>query len=143
MADQAAHRWDLLLVVTNDRYGSVRFGTVQRLIGTALRTGHSIQVWACGEANGLTELASAQAGHSSGGGSSTAGSRCSGDEQSTAEQIGDLIADNAGRFAWLACQTCSDERGAGEHIPGLPTPSFADLRDYVGQAAKTVFIGGV
>lgn len=139
MAGQIAHQWDLLLVVTNDRYGSVQFGTIRRLIETALRSGHSIQVWACGEANGLTELASAENGHEP----SAAGSRCSGDEPPAAEQIGDLVTDNAGRFTWLACRTCSGQRGAGEHVPGLPTPSFSDLRDYVAQSAKTVFIGGV
>lgn len=145
MADKTAHQWDLLLVVTNDRYGSVRFDTVRRLIEATLRTGRSVQVWACGDANGLTELASgrdeAPADCCSGEGSPAAGSCC--DEPSTAEQIGGLVAENDGRFTWLACQTCSDERGAGEHIPGLPTPSFADLREYVDRSAKTVFIGGV
>ncbi|HLX49656.1 MAG TPA: hypothetical protein VKS82_15110 [Streptosporangiaceae bacterium] len=142
MDGQTGPRWDLLLVVTSDQYGSVRFGTVRRLIDTALRSGHSIQVWACGEANGLTELGPAGAGHSPGEGSPAAGSRSRGGKRPAAEQIGALAAGNVGRFTWLACQTCSGERGAGEHVPGLPTPSFSDLRDYVAQAAKTVFIGG-
>lgn len=149
MAAQTAHRWDLLLIVTNDRYGSVRFGTVRRLIDAALRNGRSVQVWACGEANGLTELvpeqgdAPTEADCCSHERQSTADSCCSDDESSAAEQIGGLVAEHEGRFTWLACQTCSDERGAGEHIPDLPTPSFADLRDYVGASAKTIFIGGV
>lgn len=125
-----ADRWDLLLIVTNDRYGSVRFDTVRRLIDVALRTGRSVQVWACGEVNGLTELAPPE-------------SCCSTGEPTTAEQIGGLVAEHDGRFNWLACRTCSEERGAGEHIPGLPTPSFADLSEYVDRSAKTVFIGGV
>jgi hypothetical protein len=142
MPGQTAHRWDLLLVVTNDQYGSARFGTVRRLIDAALRTGHSIQVWACGEANGLTELAPAGAAHHPGGRPPAAGSRGCGGEPSTAQEIGVLAAGNTDRFTWLACQTCSAERGAGEHVPGLPTPSFSDLGDYVAQSAKTVFIGG-
>lgn len=142
MGGQSAPRWDLLLVVTSDQYGSVRFGTVRRLIDTALRSGHSIQVWACGEANGLTELVPAGAAHRPGDGTPAAGSRRHGHQPPAAEQISALAAGNVGRFTWLACQTCSGERGAGEHVPGLPTPSFSDLRDYVARSAKTVFIGG-
>lgn len=149
MTNQTPRHWDLLLIVTNDRYGSIRFGTVRRLIDAALRNGRSVQVWACGDMNGLTELAPRQsraateADCCSRDGSSTAESCCSSDDPSTAEQIGGLVAENEGRFTWLACRTCSDERGAGEHIPGLPTPSFTDLREYVDRSAKTVFIGGV
>ncbi|HEX5116358.1 MAG TPA: hypothetical protein VFW65_14280 [Pseudonocardiaceae bacterium] len=128
--------------MTNDRYGSVRFGTVRRLIDAALRNGRSVQVWACGEVNRLTELAPQQS-DTAADCCSAAEPCCSGGEPTTAEEIGDLVAANEGRFTWLACQTCSDGRGAGEHIPGLPTPSFSDLRDYVDKAAKTVFIGGV
>lgn len=148
MAGRTTYEWDLLLVVTNDRYGSARFGTVRRLIDVALRTGHTVQVWACGDANGLTELARSGASPAADGGSCggpAAADSCSSGEDgpSTAEQIGGLVAENEGRFTWLACSTCSDERGAGEHIPGLPTPSFADLREHVERSAKTVFIGGV
>ncbi|HEY1575353.1 MAG TPA: hypothetical protein VGG05_28775 [Pseudonocardiaceae bacterium] len=130
MTDQTPHQWDLLLIVTNDRYGSDRFDTVRRLIDTALRNGRSVQVWACGEVNGLTEVAPVE-------------SCCANGEPSTAEQISGLVAEHDGRFNWLACRTCSEERGAGEHIPGLPTPSFANLGEYVNRSAKTVFIGGV
>lgn len=135
MAGENDHHWDLLLVVTSDRYGSALFGTVRRVIDAALRGGHSIQVWACGYSTMLTQRSLAQR-------EPPDEVCCAADQPSAAEQIGRLVTEQAGRFSWLACQTCSDDRGAGEHIAGVPSPSLAQFRDYVDSAAKVVYIGG-
>jgi hypothetical protein len=131
-------RWDVLLVVTSDRYGTELFGTVLRLIGAALRDGRSVQVWACGYSTMLTQRGDAanQCGSAAG------EERCTAGDHPAADQIARLITEQAGRFSWLACQTCSDDRGAGEHIAGVPSPSLTQFHDYVDTAAKTIYIGG-
>lgn len=147
MAGDAAYRWDVLLVVTSDRYGSELFGTVRRLIDAALGSGHSIQVWACGYSNMLTERSSGPGDPGNGAatcgtGEPSAGS-CAVDQPSTAELIGSLVTEYPDRFSWVACRTCSEDQGAGEHIPGvLAEPSFANFREFVDGAAKTIYIGG-
>lgn len=151
MADEkkTGHRWDLLLVVTSDRYGSVQFGTVRRIIDSALRDGRSIQVWACGYANMLTEVSADEC-------CSTGESACCSPAEpggaeaapvagtpSTAELIADLATEHPDQFSWVACRTCSDDRGAAEHVSAVLTdPSFANFREFVDGAAKTVYIGG-
>lgn len=142
--DGARHRWDLLLVVTNDRYGSEQFGTVRRVIDATLRSGHSIQVWACNIANTLTEREAAP------GEPGDDAADCCAPQQptpccpSTADLIGDLVSEYPDQFSWVACKSCSDDRGAAGHVPGVLTEvGFANFRDYVDGAAKTVYIGGV
>jgi hypothetical protein len=123
--------YDLLLVVTNDRYGAERFGTVRRIIEATLRSGHSIQIWACGTCNTLTD-------------STPDAACCPAGETSTADLIANLASQYPSRFSWVACKDCSDDRGGAEHIPGVLTePGFVNFRDYVDNAAKTVYIGGV
>jgi hypothetical protein len=134
MTGQNGHKWDVLLVVTNDRYGSTQFDTVRRIIDATLRAGHSIQVWACGYANMLTEIPPDVDGGSA---------CCEGDRPDAAAEIAELATENPDGFSWVACRSCSDDRGASEHVPAVLTaPGFADFRDYVDNAAKTVFIGG-
>lgn len=126
MKSDTARRYDLLLVVTNDRYGSERFGTVLRIIEATLDSGHSVQVWACGSCNTLTD------------------SCCPSGERVTAELIGRLVRDYPDQFSWVACKDCSEDRGGIDHIPGVLTePGFANFRHYVEGAAKTIYIGGV
>lgn len=125
MAGERSDRPDVLLVVTSDRYGRDQFGTIRRLIDTALRSGHSLRVWACGYANMLTERGEP------------------GEALPEADIIGNLVASHADEFSWVACRTCSDARGAEAHIDGVLTePSFANFRDYVESATKVVYIGG-
>jgi hypothetical protein len=147
MAGKDRPQWDLLLVVTSDRYGSALFGTIRRIVDSALRGGHSVQVWACGYANMLTELPSAPDDQPDGpaccSGDQRAGAACAADTPATAELIGALATGQPDRFSWVACRTCSDDRGAGEHVSAVLTaPSFANFREYVDNAAKTVYIGG-
>lgn len=144
MGGQGTPQWDVLLVVTSDRYGLELFGSVRRLIGAALRNGRSVQVWACGYSAMLTQRGNAvspaadQESRETGAPAADQGC-CAG---SAAAQIGQLITEQGGRFSWLACQTCSDDRGAGEHIAGVPSPSLTQFSDYVDAAAKTIYIGG-
>lgn len=138
--DGAVPKWDLLLVVTSGRYGSERFGTVQRLIDAALSHGCSIQVWACGYATMLTQRAAdapaADERHAD------AACASAGAPAGHAGLIGGLVSDNPERFSWLACRTCSDDLGTGEHIPEVPSPSLSEFRQYADQAAKVIYIGG-
>jgi hypothetical protein len=138
MGGRGDPRWDVLLVVTSDRYGSELFGSIRRLIDAALRDGRSVQVWACGYSTMLTQrgVAADRCG------STTGEACCAASDCSAADQIGRLITEQAGRFSWLACQTCSDDRGAGEHIAGVPSPPLTQFHDYVDAAAKTIYIGG-
>lgn len=129
MACEASQRPDVLLVVTSDRYGTDQFGTIKRLVGAALRGGYSLQVWACGYANMLTQR--------------TAAAPDGQPAESAAEVIGGLVTEHAESFSWVACRTCSDDRGVGEHIDGVLTePSFATFHEHVANATKVVYIGG-
>lgn len=118
---EAEHTWDLLLVVTSDRYGTAMFGTVRRMIEATLSLGRSVQVWACGYSTLLTQR------HHAG---------------DAAREIGDLVSESADRFSWLACADCSADRDVGGHIDGVPSPSLSEFRGYIDAAAKVVFIGG-
>lgn len=151
MNGQKTARWDVLLVVTRDRYGQEQFDLVYRLIDAALKANRSIQVWACGYVNMLTERAGSatcSAGCCGPSGESDA-SACCADGGSThgttaTQMIAQLVSEHPQRFSWVACRTCSDGRGAVQHIPGVLTePSFATFRTYVDDAAKTIYIGGV
>lgn len=131
MTSDTRRMWDLLLVVTNDRYGAEQFGTVRRLIDATLSSGRSIQVWACGTCNTLTE-------------SQPSSSCCPADQPARAKLIAELVGEYPDRFSWVACKDCSDDNGGAEHIPGVLTePGFANFREYVDGAVKTVYIGGV
>ena len=144
MAGQHGHKWDVLLVVTSDRYGSTQFGTVRRIIDATLRAGHSIQVWACGYANMLTEISTEvdTAAACCASGPPAAGAAPAG-QGAAAGQIAELVTAAPDRFSWVACSSCSDDRAAAEHVPNVLTaPGFANFRDYVDNAAKTVYIGG-
>ncbi len=131
----AGRKWDLLLVVANDRYGAERFDTVRRLIEATLRSGHSVQVWACGVANTLTATTAAP---------DESGDDCrQSGQRPAADLISELVAEYPDRFSWVACQSCSDECGCAEHIPGVLTePGFANFGEFVDGAVKTVYIGG-
>lgn len=146
MGGRGDPRWDVLLVVTSDRYGSELFSSVRRLIDAALRDGRLVQVWACGYATMLTQGGDSAADQGGGatdqGGAAAGEACCPASGRPAADQIARLVTEQAGRFSWLACQTCSDDRGAGEHIAGVPSPPLTQFHDYVDAAAKTIYIGG-
>lgn len=130
MTREPKPKWDLLLVVTNDRYGSERFGTVRRLIDATLNSGRSVQVWACNSCNTLTE-------------NKTDDDCCPTGQPDTAKLIAELLEEHPDRFSWVACKDCVEDLGGADHIPGVLTePGFVNFRDYVDAAAKTVYIGG-
>lgn len=145
MTTPAKPRWDLLLVVTNERYGSEQFRTIRRFIDAAIDGGHSLQIWACGACNMLTQWNADQDALD------TTDACCGGNDSdpsqnlgpATAEYLGGLLTSYPQRFSWVACRTCADERGGGRHIAGaLTEPGFANFKEYVASAAKTVYIGG-
>jgi hypothetical protein len=142
MADNdTARQWDVLLVVTSDRYASDYFGTVRRLIDAALEHGYSIQVWACGYATMLTQRSPAASAPQPVTSCATMPAVAATSAR-TADMIGGLVTEHADRFSWLACRTCSDDRGAGEHIAEVPSPSLSEFRKYVDRAEKIIYIGG-
>lgn len=153
MSDAAKRSWDLLLVVTSDRYGAERFPTVRRLVDLALDSGRSVQVWACNYANMLTECSTKTAPAAdvccAGDGAACCGvnppvtTTAAGDHPAAARFIEDRLATHPERFSWVACSTCSADREPVEHLPGVLTePSFANFRSYVDAAKKTVYVGG-
>jgi hypothetical protein len=131
MTNDPKPTWDLLLVVTNDHYGAERFGTVRRIIDATLGSGRSIQIWACGTSNTLTDRPASS-------------DCCPSDEPSTADVIANLVDEYPDRFSWIACKDCCDDRGGADQIAGVLTePGFVNFHEYVDRAAKTVYIGGV
>ena len=137
---EATHRPDVLLVVTGDRYGTGQFGTVRRLVDAALRSGYSLQIWACGYANMLTQRRPPAAGCAPAG---AAGGPDGTEAGSAAEFIRGMVTEHTDSFSWVACRTCSEDHGGGEHIDGVLTePSFADFHAHVQRATKVIYIGG-
>lgn len=141
-SDETPRKWDLLIVVTSERYGSEHFGTIRRLIDAVLAHGLSIQVWACGYATMLTQRSPAVSEPHPDDSWTKAPAATAAAAVRSADLIGGLVTEHPDRFSWLACRTCSDDRGAGEHIAEVPSPSLSEFRRYVDRAGKIIYIGG-
>lgn len=128
-------RWDLLLVVTAAPHSNDVITSSLRLAQAVLEQGHAVRLWACGYANMLTQTTQ--------GDTKPVNTREPNTTYpSSAEVVRRMLADNPGRFAWIACTACSAERGATQHIPEVRLRSPARFVSTIESADKTVFIGG-
>jgi hypothetical protein len=127
---------DLLIVLTGPPYGSDLVTTVLRVVDTALAGRASVRVWACGYATMLTRQALGR--------TKPANPRdWSRRYPTTAALIADLADTHAdGRFGWLVCRFCANDRGADGQIPQVRLVSPFRIGETVAAAATTVYIGG-
>lgn len=128
-------QWDLLITFTAPPYDSDVTTTVFRLLDASLRRGATVQVWACGYATTLTQ--------------SSLGELKPPDVMnlrkvypSTASMVSGLLDAYPDTFAWQVCRFCSEDRGALDHIDGVPVRSFSRFPRRVEASATTIYIGG-
>jgi len=127
--------WDLLIALTAAPFASDVVTTVLRLLDATLRRGARTQVWACGYATALTQR--------------SLGLFKPADVldlravfPSTAAMVGDLLREYPESLLWQVCRFCAEDRGALEHIDGVPIRSFSRFAGRVAASATTVYIGG-
>jgi sulfur relay (sulfurtransferase) complex TusBCD TusD component (DsrE family) len=126
---------DVLVTMTAAPFESDTVTTALRLVDAMLRQGAKVQVWACGYATTLTQrslgelkppdLLDLRAKH-----------------PSTAALVGSLLKAHPDALVWNVCRFCAEDRGALDHIDGVPTKSFSRYSRLVAAAGKTVYIGG-
>jgi len=131
----ATKRWDLLLIMTAPPHYADTFTTVLRLADAVLRRDGSARVWACGYSTMLTQDTHGE--------TKPTNTRAPDvDHPSSASIVRDLISGHGGRFGWIGCTACSDERGATNHIGEVLLRSPGRLMATMSTSAKTIFIGG-
>jgi hypothetical protein len=131
----APPEWDLLITLTAPPFASDMTTTVLRLLDATLRRGAKVQVWACGYATTLTQ-------RSLGESKPTNVLNLRAVFPSTAAMIGDLLKEHPESLVWQVCRFCAEDRGALDHIDGVPLRSFSRFADRVAASATTVYIGG-
>jgi tRNA 2-thiouridine synthesizing protein D len=134
----AAQNKTLTFVLNDPPYENARTTTALRLVGTALRKGYDVNVFAYEGAVSLAfakQVPHANAVH----GNDVAAE----DHPNTKDWIAALIAEAAqlGRkIDWVNCGLCVDERGVAEAIAGTRRGSPVDLWQFVGKSDNTLVI---
>ncbi|MGW2183898.1 hypothetical protein ACWCXX_39175 [Streptomyces sp. NPDC001732] len=127
--------WDLLLVLTAAPHSGDVVTSALRLSQAVLDNGGSVRVWACGYSNMMTQ--------DTFGDTKLPNTRDpEGHYPSPAAIVRQLMADSEGRFAWIACTACSEERGATHHIPQVRHRSPLRLAGTMAGAKQTLYLGG-
>jgi hypothetical protein len=108
--------------------------SVLRLVQGMLGRGGRVQVWACGYATMLTQ-------RSLGPYKPRNVAAWSTDYPSTAALVDGLLDAFPDRLFWYGCAFCSEERGAGDHLPRVVVRSPARYGENVAAAGKTLMIG--
>ncbi|WP_405389992.1 hypothetical protein OG596_20165 [Streptomyces sp. NBC_01102] len=127
--------WDLLLIMTAAPHSCDVVTSALRLSHAVLHNGGSVRVWACGYANMLTQ--------DTFGDTKLPNTRDpEGHYPSSSAIVRQLTADSDGRFAWIACTACTEERGATHHIPHVRHRSPSRLAGTIGAARQTLYLGG-
>ncbi|MDQ0795479.1 hypothetical protein [Streptomyces sp. B1I3] len=127
--------WDLLLIMTAAPHSGDVVTSALRLSHAVLENGGSVRVWACGYANMLTQ--------DTFGDTKLPNTRDpEGHYPSSSAVVRQLTADGKGRFAWIACTACSEERGAIHHIPQVRHRSPLRLAGTIDAARQTLYLGG-
>jgi sulfur relay (sulfurtransferase) complex TusBCD TusD component (DsrE family) len=127
--------WDLLLVVTAAPHSTDVITSALRLSQAVLDNGGSVRFWACGYATMLTQTTH--------GDTKPANTRDpDGDYPSPAAIARRMIEAGGGRFGWIGCTACSEERGATQHIPQVRRRSPARLAATMAAAKRTLYLGG-
>ncbi|MEC3976381.1 hypothetical protein [Amycolatopsis sp. H20-H5] len=127
--------WDLLLVVTAAPHSSDVITSALRLSQAVLDKGGSVRFWACGYATMLTQTTHGE--------TKLVNTRDPGGSYpSTAAIAARMIEAGAGRFGWIGCTACSEERGATQHLPQVRRRSPARLAATMAAAKRTLYLGG-
>lgn len=127
--------WDLLLIMTAAPHSGDVVTSALRLSHAVLADGGSVRIWACGYANMLTQ--------DTFGDTKLPNTRDpEGHYPSPPAIVRRLTAESAGRFAWIACTACSEERGATHHIPQVRHRSPLRLAGTIDAARQTLYLGG-
>ncbi|MQS06881.1 hypothetical protein [Streptomyces alkaliphilus] len=127
--------WDLLLILTAAPHSGDVVTSALRLSQAVLDKGGSVRVWACGYATMMTQ--------DTFGDTKLPNTRDpEGYYPSPSAIVRRMIADGRGRFAWIACTACTEERGATHHIPQVRHRSPLRLATTVVGARQTLYLGG-
>ncbi|WP_049579677.1 hypothetical protein [Streptomyces sp. SBT349] len=127
-------RTDVLMVLMGAPHESDLTTSVLRLVQAMLERGGSVQVWACGYATTLTQA-------SLGAHKPRDIAHWSRAYPSTAALVGELLAAFPGRLHWYVCRFCSEDRGAGEQMPGVALRGPSAFAANGAAAAKTMMVG--
>ncbi len=127
----------LSFVLMDPPYESARTTTALRLLDTALRRGHDVNVFAY---EGAVALAFAkQAPHAN----AVHGRALEEEDHPLPREwiaaLRDLAAERGLRFDWVNCGLCVDERGVGEWIPGLRRGGPPQLAEFI-QTSDNVLV---
>ncbi|HZN18973.1 MAG TPA: hypothetical protein VFB84_12490 [Micromonosporaceae bacterium] len=130
----AVPRTDVLLKVLGGPYRSELVGTAFRLTQALLDCGATVQVWACGDATGLTSTAL---------GDTLPVNLLDRDRSypSTAALVRALVTGHPGRLSWYACRFCCQERGRSAQIAQVRMRPPARFWEHVDAAGKVLVLG--
>jgi len=127
--------WDLLLILTAPPHSGDVVTSALRLSQAVLDRGGSVRIWACGYSTMLTQ--------DTFGDTKLPNTRNpKGHYPSPSAVIQRMIADSDGRFAWIGCTACSEERGAVHHVPQVRQRSPERLALTMAGARQTLYLGG-
>ena len=119
-------------------FESARTATAMRLINAALTRGHNVRVFAYEGAVSLSFVRQSQHANA------VHGNDISEENHPLPKDwIASLfrIAEaNSGKFEWVNCGLCVDERGVGEAVEGVIRGTPADLWAFASSSANTVVI---
>lgn len=128
-------RSDVLLKVLGAPHHTELITSVFRLAEALLERGATVQVWACGDATGLTRVSLGDIKPRD------VADRAR-DFPSTAALARELITAHPQRLNWYICRFCSEERGAAEQIKEVRTRPPARFWEHV-RATDQILVMGV
>ncbi|WP_345812302.1 hypothetical protein AAGS40_15030 [Paraburkholderia sp. PREW-6R] len=116
-----------------------------RMVDSALSRGHRVTVWNCGYATGLSQASLVRPPDSFASADADTHS-VTGDtahHPTTAEMIQALMRryGPTGRFDWLVCRYCMEERGATQQIPEAKVKIPFTFQHYLSEADVSLVLG--
>lgn len=127
-------RTDLLLVAMGAPHQGELVTSLLRVVRATLRKERTVQVWTCGYATQLTQRSLTDY-------KPTDLLDRHRRDPSTAALIGGLIAEHPERLYWFGCRTCSEQRGATDHIDAVSPRAPHRFAEHVAAARATVYLG--
>ena len=133
MAGPVPHT-DIMLKVLGAPHHTELVTSLFRLLQALLDRGASVQVWACGEATGLTRI----------GLGDTKPPNLADRQQefpSTAALVRELMAAHPQRLGWYVCRFCAADRGASDQIAEVRIRPPARFWDHVLATDRVLAMG--
>lgn len=125
---------DVLITLMGAPHADDTTTSAVRLVQAMLKQGARVQVWTCGYATMLTQRALGESKPRN-------LADWSVDYPSTTALVVELLNAFPDSLFWYGCRFCSDDRGAGEHLPGVVLRAPARYADNVAAAGKTLLLG--